>query len=140
MLPYFSQNNCEMKRIKTTQSQGRDYEKMLKDYFGKFLYGLEVKQDGGQVHVQIVYLDFKHIETVRRELAQMMPEVVFTKLKRDYTTAAETWVLQQMLSVDFRNPPVIYLQQGDTLVKTTLTDISHAELNQLELEDGDIVA
>lgn len=127
-----------MKRIKTQQSQGRDYEKMLKDYFGKFLYGLDVTQDGGQVQAQIVYLDFKHIETVRRELAQMMPEVVFTKLKRDYTTAAETWVLGQMLSVDFRNPPVIYAQQGDTLVKTTLTDISHAELNQLELEDGDI--
>lgn len=127
-----------MKRIKTPQSQGRDYEKMLKDYFGRFLYGLDVTQDGGQVQAQIVYLDFKHIETVRRELAQMMPEVVFTKLKRDYTTAAETWVLGQMLSVDFRNPPVIYVQQGDTLVKTTLTDISHAELNQLELEDGDI--
>ncbi len=127
-----------MKRIKTSQSLGRDYKKMLKDYFGKFLYGMEVTHDGGQVQAQIVYLDFKHIETVRRELAQMMPEVVFTKLKRDYTTAAETWVLGQMLSVDFRNPPVIYVQQGDTLVKTTLTDISHAELNQLELEDGDI--
>ena len=127
-----------MRRIKTPQSLGRDYKKMLKDYFGKFLYGLDVTQDGGQVQAQIVYLDFKHIETVRRELAQMMPEVVFTKLKRGYTTAAETWALGQMLSVDFRNPPVIYVKHGDTLVKSTIMDIAHAELNQLELEDGDI--
>ena len=127
-----------MKRIKTPQSQGRDYEKMLKDYFGKFLYGLEVTHDGGQMQAQVIYYDFKHIETVRRELAQLMPEVVFTKLKRDYTEAAETWALGQMLTPDYHNPPVIYVQKGDTLVKTTLNDIAHSELNQLELEDGDI--
>ena len=127
-----------MKRIKTPQSKGRDYEKMLKEYFGKFLYGLEVTHDGGQVQAQIIYFDFKHIDTVRRELAQVMPEVVFTKLKRDYTESAETWALGQMLSPDYCNPPVIFVQHGDTLVKTTLNDIAHAELNQLELEDGDI--
>ena len=94
--------------------------------------------DGGQVQVQLIYFDFKHIETVWRELAQMMPEVVFTKLKRDYTTAAETWALGQMLSPDYRNKPVIFLKKGDTLVKSTLSDIAHWELNQLELEDDDI--
>lgn len=128
----------KMKRIKTPLSQGRDYEKMLKDYFGKFLYGLEVKQDGGQVQVQLIYFDFKHIETVRRELAQMMPEVMFTKLKRDYTEAAETWALAQLLSADHRNQPVLFVQTGDTLVKTSLNDIARSELNQLELDDGDI--
>lgn len=127
-----------MKRIQTPQSQGRDYEKMLKDYFGKYLYGLEVRHDGGQVQAQVVYFDFKHIETVRRELAQIMPEVMFTKLRRDYTTAAETWALGQMLTPDYRNPLVIFVQKGDTLVKSTLNDIAHWELNQLELEDGDI--
>lgn len=127
-----------MKRIKTPQSQGRDYEKMLKDYFGKFLYGLDVEREGGQVQVQVVYYDFKHIETVRRELAQMMPEVVFTKLKRDFTTAAETWALSQMLTPDYKNPPVIFVQNGSMLIKSTLNDIAHSELNQLELEDGDV--
>lgn len=128
-----------MKRIKTTQSHGRDYEKMLKDYFGKFLFGLDVEHDGGQVQVQLVYFDFKHIETVRRELAQMMPEVIFTKLKRDYTTAAETWALGQMLSPDYRHAPVIYVKHGDTLVKSTLSDIAHSELNQLELDEDDSI-
>ena len=127
-----------MKRIKTPQSLGRDYKKMLKDYFGKYLYGLEVTHDGGQVQAQLVYFDFKHIETVRRELAQLMPEVVFTKLKRGYTEAAEAWALTQMLLPDHRNQPVLFVQNGDTLTKTTLNDIAHAELNQLELEDGDI--
>jgi hypothetical protein len=127
-----------MKRIKTTQSLGRDYKKMLKDYFGKFLYGLEVKEEGGRVQVQLVYFDFKHIDTVRRELAQMMPEVEFTKLKRDYTITAQTWALSRMLYHDYGHSPVLYVQNGDTLVKTTVRDIAMTELNQLELEEDDI--
>jgi len=127
------------KRIKTPQSQGRDYKKMLKDYFGKFLYGLEVTHVAGQVQAQVVYFDFKHIETVRRELAQMMPEVEFTKLKRDFTDVAETWALCRLLNPrQLDREPVLYVQQGDNLVKTTLHDIARAELIQLELEDGDI--
>ena len=127
-----------MRRIKTPQSQGRDYEKMLKDYFGKFLYGLDVTQDGGQVQAQIIYFDFKHIDTVRRELAQMMPEVEFSKLRRDFTTAAETWALRNMMMPDYKHEPVIYVQQGDALVKSSVRDIARSELIQLELEDGDI--
>ncbi len=38
-----------MKRMKTPQSLGRDYRQMLKDYFGKFLYGLDVEEKGGIV-------------------------------------------------------------------------------------------
>jgi len=127
-----------MKRIKTTQSQNRDYEKLLKDYFGRYLYGLSVEREGGQVRVQIVYLDYKHIDTVRCELAQMMPEVEFVKIKRDYTEDAEAWALRQMLSPDFSHQPVLYVQQGDTLVKTTLCDIAISELRQLELDEDDI--
>lgn len=126
-----------MKRIKTTQSQNRDYEKLLKEYFGRFLYGLSVEREGGQVRASIVYFDYKHIDTVRRELAQMMPEVEFTKIKRDYTEAAETWALRQMLSPDCSHQPVLYLQQGDTLVRSTLRDIAIIELRQLELDEDD---
>lgn len=125
------------KRIETTQSQGRDYKQMLQDYFGRFLYGLEVTREGGQVQAQVVYFDFKHIETVRRELAQMMPEVVFTKLKRDFTEVAQQWALARMLEPGYKYQPVIYVQQGDTLVKTTVRDIARAELNQLEIDDDD---
>ena len=127
-----------MRRIKTPQSQGRDYEKMLKDYFGKFLYGLDVRQDGGQVQAQVIYFDFKHIDTVRRELVQMMPEVEFTKLRRDFTTAAETWALRSMIMPDYDHEPVIYVQKGDALVKSTVRDIARSELVQLELEADDV--
>lgn len=127
-----------MKRIKTPQSLGRDYEQMLKDYFGKFLYGLDVTQDGGQVQAQIIYFDFKHIDTVRRELTQMMPEVEFIKLKRDFTTAAETWALRNMMMPDYKQQPVIYVEQSNTLIKTTVRDIARTELQQMELEDDDI--
>lgn len=126
-----------MKRIKTQQSQNRDYEKLLKDYFGRYLYGLSVEREGGQVRVQIVYFDYKHIDTVRRELAQMMPEVEFVKIKREYTEDAEAWALRMMLSPDFSNPPVLYVQQGDTLVKATVRDIAISELCQLELDEDD---
>ena len=130
-------NTCDMKRIKTPQSQNRDYEKLLKDYFGRFLYGLSVEREGGQIRAQIVYFDFKHIDTVRRELAQMMPEVEFVKLKRDYTTAAQAWTLRQMLMPECHQEPVIYVQQGNTLVKSTLRDIAISELHQLELDEDD---
>ena len=126
-----------MKRIKTTQSQNRDYEKLLKEYFGRFLYGLSVEQEGGQVRAQVVYFDYKHIDTVRRELAQMMPEVEFVKLRRDYSTAAQTWTLRQMLLPDCSHQPILYVQQGDTLVKSTLRDIAISELRQLELDEDD---
>ena len=127
-----------MKKIETPQSQGRDYEKMLKDYFGKYLYGLDVRQDGGQVQAQIIYFDFKHIDTVRRELVQMMPEVEFTKLRRDFTTAAETWALRNMIMPNYKHEPVIYVQKGDALVKSTVRDIARSELVQLELEADDV--
>ena len=127
-----------MKRIKTEQSQNRDYEKMLKEYFGRFLYGLNVERVGGQVRAQIVYFDYKHIDTVRRELAQMMPEVEFAKIKREYTEDAEAWALRMMLSPDFSHQPVLYVQQGDTLAKTTVRDIAISELRQLELDEDDI--
>lgn len=126
-----------MKKIKTPQSQNRDYEKLLKEYFGRFLYGLSVKHEGGRVSVQLVYFDFKHISTVRRELAQMMPEVEFTKLERSYTTAAQTWALRNLLLPDCRNEPVIYVQRGDTLVKSSLRDIAVGELSTLEIDDDD---
>ena len=124
-------------RIKTPQSQGRDYKKMLQDYFGRFLYGLDVTHEGGQVQAQVVYFDFKHIDTVRRELAQIMPEVEFTKLKRDFTEVAQQWTLARMLDPDYKYQPVLYVQHGDTLVKTTVRDIACADLNQLELDDDD---
>ena len=128
-----------MKRIKTPQSQGRDYEKMLKDYFGKYLYGLSVSQEGGRPSVQLVYFDFKHTDTVRRELVQMMPEVEFTKLKRMFTDTAEQWVIRQMMTDQPEHfpEPVIYVQHGDTLVKSSLRDIALAELNQIDLEEED---
>jgi hypothetical protein len=128
-----------MRRIKTPQSLGRDYKKMLKDYFGKFLYGLDVKEVGGNVQAQVIYFDFKHIDSVRCELAQMMPEVEFTKLKRDYTLTAIEWVFQQIMwEYPDDRVPEIYVKRGDNLIKTRLRDIAVSELCQLELEDGDI--
>lgn len=127
-----------MKRMKTPQSLGRDYRQMLKDYFGKFLYGLDVEEKGGIVQAQVIYFDFKHIDTVRRELAQMMPEVEFTKLKRDFTLTAQIWIFGKMLEPDYKHAPVIYVQRGDTLVKTTIEDLSRSELCQVELDDDDI--
>lgn len=124
--------------MKTPQSQGREYKQMLKQYFGRFLFGLDVEEKGGLVQAQVIYFDFKHIDTVRRELAQMMPEVEFTKLKRDYTQTAQEWILSQMLDPDYRHSPVIYVQRGDALVKTTIEDLSRSELTQIELDDDDI--
>lgn len=128
-------------RIKTPQSLGRDYKKMLKDYFGRYLYGLQVEENGGYVTVQLVYYDFKHVSTVRRELAQMMPEVEFTKIKRDYTEDAELWALRKLFDDEAeggKNVPVIYVQHGDSFVKSSLANIARAELNQLELDDDEI--
>ena len=129
------------KRIKTPQSLGRDYKKMLKDYFGKYLYGLQVEGKGGYVTVQLVYYDFKHISTVRRELAQMMPEVEFTKIKREFTEDAELWALRQLFDGEqegSKNTPVIYVKRGDSLVKSSLANIAIAELGQLELDEDEI--
>ena len=127
-----------MRRVNSPQSQGRDYKKMLRDYFGRFLYGMDVEEKGGIVQAQIIYFDFKHIDTVRRELAMMMPEVEFTKLKRDFTHAAKVWIYGQMLSPEYKNAPMVYVQRGDTLVKTTIEDLARSELSQIELEDGDV--
>lgn len=127
-----------MRRIKTPQSQGRDYGKMLKDYFGFHLLGMEVKEEGGQMQAQVIYEDFKHIDTVRRELAQMMPEVEFTKLRREFTESAELWALRNLMWGDKAHPaPVIYVKRGKMLVETSLRDIANAELRQLELDEED---
>ena len=126
------------RRIKTPTAQGRDYEQILKDYFGFHLYGLHVMNEGNRIKVQIVYEDFKHIDTVRRELAQMMPEVEFIKLLRNYTYAAKAWALGKMVvgDSDF-NEPVVWVQRGNAIVQSSLDDIACEELNQLDLEDSD---
>ena len=126
------------KRIKSRLPKQRDYKQMLKDYFGFHLYGLEITETGGQVQAQVIYCDFKHIDTVRKELAQMMPEVEFTKLRRDFTMHAQGWALLRLTTDDYKHyAPVIYVQHGDTLVKTTLQDIACSELRQLELDEED---
>lgn len=125
-----------MKRFKTKTAQGRDYAKMLKEYFGFHLYGMDLRNEGGQIQALIVYEDFKHIDTVRKELAQMMPEVEFVKIAREFTNTAMLWALGNIISYD-APAPVLYVQRGDTLVKTTVRDIATAELRQLEIEDSD---
>ena len=125
---------------KTPQSLGRDYKQLLKDYFGKFLYGLEVTETGGRPQVQLVYFDFKHIDTVRRELAQMMPEVEFTKLRREYTDSAIKWALNKIMweePAPKETTPVIYVKRGENLMRTTLRDIAYTELRQLEFDEDD---
>ena len=127
-----------MRRIRTKQQPGRDYARMLKDYFGFHLYGMEVKENGGQMQAQVIYKDYKHIDTVRRELAQMMPEVEFTKLRREFSESAELWALEKLMWEDGAHPaPVIYVQRGTTLVQATLSDIAVSELRQLELDEDD---
>ena len=128
-----------MRRIKTPQSLGRDYKKMLKDYFGKYLYGLDVEEKGGRVQAQVIYFDFKHIDVVRKELAQMMPEVEFIKLKRDYTETAIMWAFSHIMWGQPENrQPVFYVQCGENLVKVHLRDIATSELSQLDFDEGDI--
>lgn len=116
-----------------------NYYKRLKKYFGFHLNGLEVREDGGEVQVQIVYLDFKHIDVVRKELAQMMPEVEFTKIRRDFTMSAERWVIDQMIVNDVDHPePTIYVKRDNgELTLSSLWDIACAELRQLNLDDDE---
>lgn len=62
----------------------------------------------------------------------------FTKLRRDFTMHAQGWALLRLTADDYKHyAPVIYVQHGDTLVKTTLQDIACSELRQLELDDED---
>lgn len=129
-----------MKRIKTKPDNGRNYGQMLKDYFGFHLCGMEVKEEGGQMQAQVVYEDFKHIDTVRRELAQMMPEVEFTKLRRDYTESACLWALSRIMWEEpcpKEHTPVVFVKRGDNIMRTTLRDIAINELRQLELDEDD---
>jgi len=128
-----------MRRIKTNVTAGRDYARMLKDYFGFHLCGMEVTEEGGQKQAQVIYEDFKHIDTVRRELAQMMPEVEFTKLRRDYTHSACLWALGRIMweEVSKESMPVLYVQRGENIMRTTLRDIAVGELRQLELDKED---
>ena len=128
------------RRIKTPQSLGRDYKQMLKDYFGFHLQGLDIDEYGGQILLQVVYTDFKHIDTVRRELAQMMPEVEFTKLRRDYTQPACHWVLERIMLDELapkENTPIVYVKQGDNIIRTSIREIAINELRQLELDEDD---
>ena len=129
-----------MKRVQTKPDDGRDYGQMLKDYFGYHLQGMEVREEGGQMQAQIIYTDFRHIDTVRRELAQMMPEVEFTKLRREYTDSAIKWALNKVMWEEPHpkdTTPIIYVRRGENIVRTTLRDIAYAELRQLEFDADD---
>ena len=118
----------------------KSYEERLKEYFGFHLNGMRVTEDGGEIQVEVVYCDFKHIDTVRRELTQMMPEVEFVKLRRDFTISACAYALSNMEQDDDKNfrAPEIYVKQHDgSIVPTTLSDIARTALRHVELEDDD---
>ena len=127
------------KRMRKPSATGGNYKKRIKDYFGFHLKGLDINENGGELQVQLVYLDFKHIDTVRRELAQMMPEVEFTKIKREFTMSAAIWALTQMLYDDDNHPePTIYVKRNNgDLTSSSLWDIACSELRQLELDDDE---
>lgn len=127
------------KRIRKPEASGVNYADRLKKYFGFHLEGLDITNECGQIQVQLVYLDFKHIDTVRRELAQMMPEVEFIKIKRMFTFSAQKWILGRMMDEPERyHEPKIYVErEGGHLMWESLTEIANTELNQLELEEDD---
>lgn len=125
-------------RIKKTTADGSHAER-LKKYFGFHLLGLDIREDAGNIQAQIVYEDFKHIDTVRSELAQMMPEVEFVKIKRVFSLEAIAWSLYMMMSDRTHHPePELYqkLPNGN-LAPTDIMKIGEAELRQLELDDTD---
>ena len=126
--------------IRKPARQAVSYEERLKEYFGFHLNGLRVTEDGGEIQIELVYCDFKHIDTVRRELAQMMPEVEFVKLRRDFTISACAYALSCMEQGDDRNivQPEIYVKQANgSIVPTSLSEIARSALRQVELEDSD---
>ena len=70
----------------------------------------------------------------------MMPEVEFTKLRRDYTESACLWALSRIMwnePTPNEHTPVIFVQRGENIMRTTLRDIAMNELRQLELDEDD---
>lgn len=127
------------KLIRKPATAKNDYSDRLKAYFDFHLEGLSVIEDGGEIQVQIVYRDFKHIDTVRRELAEMMPEVEFVKVKRNFSPDAMMYALRCMIDDDecFEEPK-IYVQQYDgSIIPTTLREIACTALRQVELDEDD---
>ena len=126
-------------RVKTESCSLIDYEQRLKEYFSFHLDGLEVNCDGGEIQVQIVYCDFKHLDIVRRELKEMFPEVEFLKIKRNYTFAAECWIYAQMMNCPWDYPePTLYVENEEGhLVMTDLSEIARKALRPLNLIDDD---
>lgn len=126
------------KRIKKTTANGSHAER-VKKYFGFHLLGLDIREDAGDIQAQIVYEDFKHIDTVRSELAQMMPEVEFVKIKRTFSLEAIGWSLYKMMTdrVDHQEPELYQKLPNGNLAPTNLMQIGEADLRQLELDDTD---
>ena len=67
----------------------------------------------------------------------MMPEVEFTKIRRDFTISAERWVIDQMIinDVDHPEPTIFVKRDNGDLTLSSLWDIACAELRQLDLDD-----
>ena len=128
------------KVIRKQQSVGKDYAETLREYFGFHLTGLDVNEDGGETQVQLVYCDYKHIDTVRRELAQMLPEVEFVKIRRDFTESAMLYALKKMMGrfdPHFEEPTLYVKHQDGTLVPTDLMGLARTALRRVELDEDD---
>lgn len=128
------------KLIRKPETQANNHEERLKEYFGQHLNGLRVMEDGGEIQVEIIYCDFKHIDNVRRELAQMMPEVEFTKLRRDFTYSAIRYALGCMVTADeecFEEPEIYVKQRDGSITPTSLREIASTALRQVELDEND---
>lgn len=131
-----------MSRLIRKPSEGKcNYQERIKEYFGFHLEGLSVYTKEGEVEIQIVYRDFKHIDTVRREMAEMMPEVEFTKIKRNFSPDAMAYALYCMEENNDANikEPVIFVQmENGDLKRSSLREIACTALRPLELDDEEI--
>lgn len=66
----------------------RQFEQLAVGLLGHRLKVFECKWYGGHPVVQVVYWDYKVSIITRAELQQLMPEVEFATVKREFSTAA----------------------------------------------------
>lgn len=124
------------------QEKIQHYKEVAKGLLGHRLCAFNAYYQGTRPQVMLVYWDYKPRLVTQAELQELMPEVEFVMVKREFSPAARLSVFEDiMLKSEYKiekegQEPMPLLLFADTMLGRR--DLSEKELryNDTELDDG----
>lgn len=125
----------EKETLSVTTSEQKARE-IITEYMGESIHTLTISTIGRELFVHLFYIDFKPTREVQRHLEDMIPNITFDEIGRDYSTK---W-MNEGLELTDELFPEIYVKEADGCLRPAsplflvLETLKHLDLTKDESE------